>query len=324
MLQVFAAYLSDPGFRSDSDARIPGAIDIVMRNLLSEPEVALEQAMTRAIDAANPELLPSQEKLATLKSTEFARVLKGPITTEAIELTIVGDVDEETAIRLVGRTFGALKPGRKVGPARTDTRFLIFPERTYPLIRTTHTGAANRAATRLMWPLYVATPARRREEYALGLLAAVFTDALRHRIRNELGKTYDPSVTTIMPDHADQGVLVADFSSQPGDVDALIKEAQSLAHKLAAGAITAEEVEAVRLPLLTSFAARRNHRSWWASAMSGSAKNPESINELVEYDAIMKAVTLDEVKAAARKWLARKPIIGIALPASAAGSAKAK
>ena len=322
MLKVFAAFLSDPGFRSDSDARIPDAIDIVFRNLLSEPEVALDQAMTKAIDPNNPELMPSQEKLAKLNSAEFARVLKGPITTEAIEITLVGDVDEERAIALVGHTFGALKPGRKVTAPRTDARFLHIPDREFPVIRTTHKGAADRAATRLMWPLYVATPARRREEYALDLLAAVFEDALRHRIRNELGKTYDPSVETMMPDHADQGVLAADFSSQPGDVDTLIKEAQSLAQKLAAGGITAEEVEAVRQPLLTSFAARRNHRSWWAAALSGSAKNPESINELMDYDVLMKAVTLDEVRAAARKWLSAKPIIGIALPEWAAKDAR--
>jgi zinc protease len=322
MLKVFAAFLSDPGFRSDSDARIPDAIDIVFRNLLSEPEIALDQAMTKAIDPNNPELLPSQAKLTKLNSTEFARVLKGPITTEAIEITVVGDVDEETVIKLVGRTFGALKPGRNVTAPRTDARFLQIPDRPYPVIRTTHKGAADRAATRLMWPLYVATPARRREEYALDLLAAVFEDALRHRIRNELGKTYDPSVDTIMPDFADQGVLAADFSSQPGDVDTLINEAQSLAQKLASGDVGAEQVEAVRQPMLTSFAARRNHRSWWAAALSGSAKNPESINELMDYDVLMRAVTLDEVKAAARKWLAAKPIIGIALPESATKAAR--
>jgi zinc protease len=321
MLQVFAAFLSDPGFRSDSDARIPDAIDIVFRNLLSEPDVALDQAMTAAIDPKNPELMPSQEKLAKLNSREFARVLKGPITTEAIEVTVVGDVDEEMAINLVSRTFGALKPGRKVTAPRADARFLQIPDRPYPVIRTTHKGAVDRAATRLMWPLYVATPARRREEYALDLLAAVFQDALRQRIRYELGKTYDPTVDTIMPDFADQGVLSADFSSQPGDVDTLIKEAQSLAQKLASGDISAEQVEAVRQPLLTSFAARRNHRSWWAAALSGSAKNPESINELMDYDVLMKAITADEVKAAARKWLVGKPIIGIALPESVAKAA---
>ena len=280
--------------------------------------------MTAAIDPANPELLPSQEKLAALKSSEFARVLKNALTTEAIELTIVGDVDEETAIRLAAGTFGALKGGRGTSEPRTDTRFLHIPQRAFPVIRTTHKGASDRAATRLMWPLYVASPSRRREEYALGLLAAVFKDALRHRIRNELGKTYDPSVTTIMPDFADQGVLAADFSSQPADVDVLIKEAQSLAQKLASGNITAEEVEVVRQPLLTSFAARRNLRSWWAAAMSGSARNVEITNELMDYDVLMKAVTLDEVKAAARKWLAVKPIIGIALPQSAAGAASGR
>ena len=46
--------------------------------------------------------------------------------------------------------------------------------------------------------------------------------------------------------------------------------------------------------------------------MSGSARNLEITNELMDYDVLTKAVTLDEVKAAARKWLSAKPIIGIA------------
>lgn len=317
MLKVFAAYISDPGFRGDADARIPDSIDLALRHISTEPEVALGEAMTAAIDPGNPELLPSREQLLKLRSTEFARVLKGPITTEAIEVTIAGDTDEATAVRLVAETLGALPARRNADNKRADVRFLRFPNRAFPVIRATHQGEGSRAAAKLMWPLYVATPQRRREEYALQLLAAVFDNALRNRIRGELGKTYSPKVSTNMPDHANQGFLAAGFASQPGDVELLVSEAQALAATLASGRITAEQVEAVRQPLLSSFAARREKHSWWAAAMSGSARRPEITDELVDYQRIMTSVTLDDVKAAAARWLSAKPIVGIALPGAA-------
>ena len=321
MLKVFAAYISDPGFRSDADSRIPDSIDFVLRNMATDPEVALSEAMTAAIDPKSPQLMPPREQLVALKSADFARVLKAPLTSEPVEITIAGDTDEATATRLVAETFGALPPRRRAAKTLPDVRFLRFPDRAYPLVRATHEGEADRAAARLMWPLYTATPARRREEYALKLLAAIFDTELRNRIRNELGKTYSPKVYTHMPDHADQGFLAADIAAQPGDLDLLITEAKALAAKLAAGQVTAEEVEAVRQPLLTAFAAQREKSSWWAAAMSGSALRPELTEELVEYQPIMSSVTLADVKAAAAKWLAGKPVVGIALPRTVAGSA---
>ncbi|MDQ3477709.1 MAG: insulinase family protein [Pseudomonadota bacterium] len=314
MLKVFAAYISDPGFRGDADVRIPDSVDLVLRNMATDPEIALSEAMTAAIDPGNPQLLPSREQLVKLKSADFARVLKGPITSEAIEVTIAGDTDEATAVRLVGGTFGALPVRRYADNRRADVRFLRFPNHPLPVIRARHHGEPDRAAARLMWPLYIASPERRREEYSLQLLAAIFDDAFRNRIRAELGKTYSPKVLTHMPDHADQGFLAADFASQPGDVERLVSEAKALAATLVSGRITSEQVEAVRQPLLSNFAARREKHSWWAAAMSGSARRPEITEELMQYESIMKSVTLEDVKAAAAKWLSAKPIVGIAVP----------
>ena len=313
-LQIITAYLSDPGFRSDADGRIPAAIDMVYRQLATDPEMALSEAMSAAIDPEDPARLPAPEQLSRLRSGDFARVLKAPLTTEAIEVTIAGDVEEEAVVGLVGKTLGALPPRQHVDRRRADTRFMRVPDRAIPLIRATHQGPADQAAASLVWPLYVATPSRRREEYALQLVAAVFNEGLRQKVRSEMGKVYDPRVATEMPDHADQGLMMVKLASEPADIERLIAEARKLGARLAAGGITADELEAVRKPKLSAFAARRDKNSWWAAIMSGSARDPEQIDELVEYEGLMSSVTLDEVKAAAAKWLASDPIVGIALP----------
>ncbi|MES2056586.1 MAG: insulinase family protein [Pseudomonadota bacterium] len=321
-LQVFAAFMSDPGFRSVIDERIPGAIDIMYRMVGSRPDMALGEALLATVDPGSSDRLPSKQAVTGLRSADFARLLKPSLTEAPIELTLVGDIDEKTAIRLVAATFGALPARTGGGKKRADVRFTRFPDRVWPTIRTTHTGPADRAAANLTWPTYVAEPSRRREEYALKLVAAVFNNQLRQRVRTELGKSYAPSVATTMPDNAAQGFLAAQLESNPADLDRLIEEARAVAQHISTGAITADEVEAARKPILSSAAAVRARNGWWAGALSGSARNPALTEEATGFEPLMSAITLAEVKAAAATWLTKAPIVTVALPQAAAIAVK--
>ena len=199
-LQVLAAFMSDPGFRPEIDERLPGAVEVMYRLIEANPQVALSEAMLATVDPGSPDRLPTRTTVGSWRSTDFARVLRPALTQAPVELTIVGDIDEATATRLVAATFGALPSRPTTDRARADARFTRFPKRDFSPILTTHGGPVDQAAASLIWPLYVAEPARRREEYVLKLLAGVFNDDLRHRARVELGKTYSPNVATAMPD----------------------------------------------------------------------------------------------------------------------------
>jgi zinc protease len=317
-LQVLAAYATDPGFRPLIDERLPDAIDIMTRMYGSNPDAMLAEALIAAVDPGNPEAMPPRAVMDRWRSADFARLLKPALTTAPIELTIVGDVSEAVATRYVGRTFGAL-PARPVRDrARADTRFLRFPDRPVPVIRATHQGPVDRGAVRLVWPLYVATPARRAEEYALKLVAAIFDTELRQRVRTELGKSYAPNVSTDTPDEADQGLLAATIAANPADLDGLVVEAQATARRIAAGGITAEMLEAARRPMLTQAAALRGRNAWWTAALDGSARNPALLVEAAGFQPLLESLTLDQVKAAAATWLSRPPIVVIVTPAKLA------
>jgi zinc protease len=114
------------------------------------------------------------------------------------------------------------------------------------------------------------------------------------------------------------------MEGNPADVEQLVTEAQAVARKIAAGDITADELEAARRPMLTQIAALRGRNIWWAAAMDGSARNPGITEEAIGMVPLMSSITLDQVKAAAAKWLARPPIVTIVTPApgsSAGGGA---
>jgi zinc protease len=316
-MQVFAAFMSDPGFRASLDERIPTAVDIIYRSYRSEPKLVLSDAIGSTVDPGNPELLPPRERMTAVRSADFARILKPVLTGAPIELTMVGDIDEATARRLVAATLGAL-PARAQGErARPDAHFLRFPDRPFAMIRTTHQGPVDRAAATLVWPLWVAEPARRREEFAVALAAAVFNDELRRRVRTELGKSYAPSVSSITPDFADQGYVAAQIEAYPTDLDSLVAEARKVAARIADGGVSAEMLEAARRPILARAGAARGTNGWWVGALDGSARDPSRLREVPEYEAQIASITLDEVRAAAAKWLAKDPIVAEAMPAPA-------
>lgn len=266
--------------------------------------------------------MPPREQLVQLRSADFARLLKPALIEAPLEITLVGDIEEKKAIRLLSETFGAL-PSRKAA-ARTlsDTWFQRFPQRPMAPIRATHEGSPEKAVTGVLWPLYVAVPERRREEFALALVSRIMTDMLLERVREELGKTYAPSAMTYMPDNADQGYLMAVAESYPADIETVITEIKAAGARLARGEVTAEALEAARRPLLVGLMRAESTNSRWAVALDGSARDDQGLRDLVGARDLFASLTLDEIKAAAAKWLATPPIVVVAEPEAPAKPAR--
>lgn len=320
-LQVLTAYMTDPGFDPLVDGRIPASVDLVFRTYLTQPAAAAGVALVNAVAPDSTAALPPREVMMAMRSADFARVLKPILATAPIELTIVGDIDQATAVRAVAATFGAIPARAKSPRAHGDPGFLRYPDRPPETIRVEHSGPADKAAAVLVWPLYVSTPERRREEYAIKLVASVFDNALRQRIREEMGKTYSPNVMSTGPDFGDQGALTVSIEAAPRDLESLVAEARAIAARLAAGEVTPVMLEAARRPLLANVDAVRETNDWWAGAMGGSANTPAVLREALDYEPLMSALTVEDLKAAAAKWLSRPPIVSMAYPGDAATGA---
>lgn len=320
-LQVLAAYMTDPGFDPALDARIPASIDLVYRTYLTQPAATAGVALVNAVAPGSTAAMPPREVMMAVRVGDFARVLKPILTTAPIELTIVGDVDQATATRAIAATFGAIPARARTPRAKGDPGFLRYPDHPPVMIRVEHGGQSDKAAAAMVWPTYVATPQRRREEYAIKLVAAVFDTALRQRIREEMGKTYSPTVSSSGPDFGDQGALTVSIEAAPRDLESLIAEAKTIAARLAAGDITLAMLETARRPLLANREAVRQTNGWWAGAIGGSAGAPALLQEALDYEPLMTALTVEDLKAAAAAWLERAPIVAVAYPSKPATGA---
>ena len=111
------------------------------------------------------------------------------------------------------------------------------------------------------------------------------------------------------------------LESTPADLPTLLAETRRLADELRDGGISARMLEDAREPILAEVRARRQTDVWWADVLSGSARDPAPLVEGMQYEPLMGAITLEEVRTAARRWLARAPIVGEALPHASPGGA---
>ncbi|HEY2048843.1 MAG TPA: insulinase family protein [Caulobacteraceae bacterium] len=316
-LKILAAYVSDPGFR-DIDAKVKAVVPMLVRNFQTNPETVAQAALNAEVEPGSPEGPFDLKALAQVDSRTFARVL-GPILAQSpVEVNVAGDVDPDEVYSLVAATFGALPPRRSPFPDKSDAWFMRYPASPAPpTLRVQHDGPPEKAAALAVWPLWVARPERRREEYAVTLAAAILNDRIRDELRGAQGKTYAPEAQALLPDFGDQGELEAIVETSPAEAEAAAEEIRRVAQRLAHGEITSADLEAVRGPKLAELARQAQTTDYWLGAISTSSRAPTSLNDALDAREIYAAITLDEVRKAAADWLSRAPWVVIATPRAA-------
>ena len=313
-LQILAAFLTDPGFRPGLDARLPTYVDTVYRMRRTDPSLVLAEAISDALTPNSPLALPPRETLARMKSADFARLFRPSMLNAPLEVTIVGDVSEADVTALLSETLGALP--RRTGriERRADAWWARYPNQPPPVIRAFHEGPAEKAVVAVIWPLYVADPARRHEEFSLNLVASVLDFQLRHRIREELGKSYAPSASISMPDFSDQGAITVMVETSPADAEAVAREIQEAGAEMARGGFDQATLDAVRTPFLEQRRVLKTKNEWWMDAMDGSAADGTNLNDFLTIEDIFSRLSLADVKKAASTWLSRPPAVAIVTP----------
>ncbi|MET1112665.1 MAG: insulinase family protein [Allosphingosinicella sp.] len=315
-MRLLAAYMTDPGFRPLIDEKLPTALDLSYRMFSTDPAFVANLALEKSLFPGR-ESLPPRERLAAYRAADFERMLKPTLTRSPVEVTIVGDISEEDARRAVAATFAALPRRPALPPLPSgEGPFRYFPERLPPPVTETHKGPADKAAAVLAWPLYTATPERRREEYSLHLLRSILETRLLRQVRVVMGKVYAPAVGINTPDDADQGALSIVLEGSPQDIGPLVEAALAVAGELAGGRISQEEVDAARTPILATADQALRDNGAWASAIAYAALDPPAMRELTSLRSDLEALTLDDVRKAAATWLTPRPMVARALPAA--------
>ncbi|ABB37245.1 peptidase M16 domain protein [Oleidesulfovibrio alaskensis G20] len=216
-------------------------------------------------------------------------------------LNIVGDFDPEEARRLVAAYFGA--PEVQWQPAAAPVHAFV-PRFPAPDSRTEHVvvdAALNQAELRVGYLRRLQDPADRKTLAARRLLASVVRDRLRTEVREELGASYSPGLFYWADDVNGYGMYMVRIGTQPDKLDMLVSVVDDVMRDVAAGGVTAEEMERQRLPMLSGWEENRRENGLYIFALDAEARRPFPYFVWdVEYIRALRALTAEDLNREAR------------------------
>jgi zinc protease len=295
-MQVLAAFVTDPAFRPDGLARIQQAAENFVRQYATAPDRVLDRdsgAILRRGDVRWA--FPSLEQVKALKIDDFRRAI-APVTTQPIEISVVGDFDAEAVVKAVAATFGAL-------PARTDAaatlRSVAFPAGAAAPVRLTHEGRADQAGAFIAWPAVDFSDARKARAARLARL--IFDNRLTEEYRENLGATYSPQTdeefSQVFPGY---GYVAATVETPPADVARFFETVDKIAAELREGRIDDDTIERARRPNVDQLKTSERGNSYWVAVLADAQTNRRRFDLMRTRITDMEAVTKAEIVAAAR------------------------
>lgn len=321
-LQLMTAFLTDPGYRPEGELRYRLNINNFFAQRLATPGIALSTSIGGILSDDDPRF--TLQKIDDYRALTFAKLkadLADRLARGAIEIGIVGDIDEDQVIRLVGRTLGAL-------PAR-ETEFGAYPEqRRRPFTANHaprvihHTGPKDQAIVRVTWPTRDDSDAE--EKQVLNLLERIVRIQLTDTLRENLGKAYSPgSSSDPSPVWRGYGTFAVTASIDVRDV-AAVREAifQTIA-ELRDKPLDPDIIRRAREPLLESFDNQLKTNFGWITLVDRAQTEADRIERQVRARERLQAVTAADIQAAARKYLTTARAVEVTVLPKAAVTPKA-
>lgn len=310
-MQLLAAYALDPGFRPELGDQLAALGPMIAGQLEANAAAVFEREAARLFggNGARFNPIPTASDISATKLEDLTALLKSELAGPA-DVTMVGDIDAETAIAAMRSTFAAGTPGSR--PASPTISVTMPDGRDEPYI-VTHGGRSDQAFYGLFWSLpdYRSNP---RDSYTADVVAAILGARLVDTVREKLGMTYSPrasaSTSISLPG---QGYLRVSIETPPNNFRTFRDLLNAQLADLASKPITADELERARKPLVEASLKSREDNAWWASNLTDTWREPIVRDWMLEETEQLKSVTAADVQAFTGKMLAaRKPTTIIA------------
>ena len=276
-LQLFCAYLTDPGYRPESIRQVHKAAEQLYTQLTHTADGPMSLEVAGLLASGDPRFgLPPKEVLLSRSLEELKAWLNPQFARGPIEIAIVGDFDPDETIAGVAQTFGAL-PKRSDKPAYKDARKVVRPAEPIAQQYTVESEIP-KALVRLYWPATDALNVKLARR--LRLLSDVFADRLRVKIREEMGGTYSPNAASDLSDtYPGYGWLIADATVAPDQTRTIADAIKAVAVALHDGGVTEEELIRAKQPVLTALReSSRTNPYWLGSVLASAQEFPEKLD----------------------------------------------
>ncbi|MEW9856207.1 M16 family metallopeptidase [Novosphingobium sp. M1R2S20] len=301
-LQLWAAFITDPGYRPEGEVQYRHNMNNYFEQLRATPNSALRAELGGILSSRDPRF--TLQDVNAYRALSFAKLkqdISGRLAKGAIEIGVVGDINEDVVIALVASTFGAL-PAREGQFHSTEEQ----PPRRFTADRSSrivrHTGPADQALLRLTWP--TRDDADPRETLELALLERVMRIRLTESLREILGKAYSPGASSTPSRHwPGYGTFAIAASLDVHDVPAARLAMKEAVLDLRDEPTDKDVLQRARQPLLEALQNALKSNEGWLSLVDRAQSEAERLERHAKAKERLLAITPEDLQAVARRYL---------------------
>lgn len=301
-LELMAALLSDPGYRPDAEALYRQNATNFFKRIDATPALALGNNLGHILSDGDPRFsLQPPEAYQALSFAGLRTVLADRLAHGALELALVGDIDEDAAIAAVARTLGAL-PLREADfrPYTAERQRRFTTHRGQSVVR--HKGEADQAVVRLVWPTVDDSDATL--STTLDLLQEVAGIAVLDSVREALGKSYSPGASAAQSRvWTGWGTFSLQAQVAVAEVDATRAALLQVVRALRDRPVDADVLARARAPMRERIDNALKSNGGWLALAERAQSQPDRLTRFAGARARLDALTAADLQAAARRFL---------------------
>ncbi|KAF0094768.1 MAG: zinc protease [Puniceicoccaceae bacterium 5H] len=302
-LDLMAAYLTHPGYRDEAARRFRQSLPQIYQPVLHSADGVTAQKVQSFLAGGDFRFgIPPMETVESRSIDEVKQWLGPALSQSKLELAVVGDFDEQQVIDAIAKTFGALPKRQTKLPEMPEARQLDEPEPPQSELFE-FTSQLPKARVIVAWPTVDMSDiflVRR-----LSMLAEIFDDRMRVKIREATGQAYSPYAYNLSSEvYVDHGYLRAVVDCAPDHAekiaDLLVEIGDNLAHE----GFTDDEFQRLLLPRLKALEQQqRNNPYWLARVLLGADSHPEQLEWSRTLFEDYPSMKVDEVLPLAEQYL---------------------
>ena len=315
-LQLMVAHFTDPAFGDEAvrwfNDEIPGYLNYINQSL----DGVFDFEMYGWLLGGDQRFTaPSEEELAAFIAEDARDWLVPSLNNSYLELSLVGDLDQEQAIAFILETFGALPVRTNAPPEITDKERSIAIPAAPQTTSFFYESALPQAATTVVWEIPSLIKGSIDEDRKFNILASIFADRMRVTIREELGGTYSPDSWHDSNDAFDYGLFFAYVDGLPEELDTFANSIMSIAENMTTtGLIDDDEFVRAVAPFQTSVSDSARSNSYWLySVMAECQARPIKLEWSRSRTAFYETLTVEELNDLAQTYLTQDGALRISL-----------
>lgn len=301
-MQVLAATLIDPGYRREGVERFQKGIENFFNTLDATPSRALGAVSGAVLSDGDPRFsLQPREAFMALDYEGLRDTISDRLATGAIELAMVGDLDEDAAINAFAATLGALPVREAAFNLRAENRNRSFTAQRG--VRTvTHKGEPDQALLNWIWP--TTDDRDLAETQRLDLLGRIVRLELTDRLREKLGQAYSPYAgSSLSHYYPGYGTFAISTAVAADKVDATRTAIEELVADLRNAPLDPDVIERARKPYLEEYNNTLKDLGGWLALAARAQSEPERVDRYFAADEVMAAITPEDVHQTALRYL---------------------